>query len=71
MSLHTCEDCCGRFGCVDFDGKTITEIEAMTDGEQSTPPFHFNCRCTMAPMLDNMPELEQSNEEEFQAWLNS
>ena len=68
---HTCDSCCGEFGCVDFDGKTTKEVEAMTNGEQSVPPFHFNCRCTMAPMLDNMPDLEQSNEEEFNQWLNS
>lgn len=68
---HTCEDCCGDFGCVDFDGKTTAEVESMTGGEQSAPPFHFNCRCTMAPMLDNMPDMEQSNEEDFKAWLNS
>ena len=67
----TCEDCCGNFGCVDFDGKTVTEVEQMTEGNQSTPPFHFNCRCTMAPMLDNMPEMEQSNEEEFNTWLTT
>ena len=48
---HTCDECCGDFGCVDFDGKTTKEVEDMTNGEQSAPPFHFNCRCTMAPML--------------------
>lgn len=71
IDQKTCEDCCGKYGCVDFDGKTTAEVEEMTDGEQSAPPFHFNCRCTMAPMLDNMPELEQSNEEEFQQWLKT
>lgn len=71
IDSHTCDDCCDGVGCVDFDGKTTAEIEQMTDGAQSAPPFHFNCRCTMAPMLDNMPELEQSNEEDFRSWLNS
>lgn len=68
---HTCDSCCGDFGCVDFDGKTTAQVEKMTGGEQSAPPFHFNCRCSMAPMLDKMPDLEQSNEEEFYQWLNS
>jgi len=68
---HTCDECCGDYGCIDFDGKTTKEVEEMTEGEQSAPPFHFNCRCSMAPMLDNMPDLEQSNEEEFNQWLNS
>lgn len=71
IDKDTCEECCGDYGCVDFDGLTTTEVEKLTNGEQSAPPFHFNCRCTMAPMLDNMPELEQSNEEEFNQWLNS
>ena len=67
----TCDDCCGEFGCVDFDGLSTTEITKMTKGEQDAPPFHFNCRCQMAPMLDNMPDLPQSNQEEFDQWLNS
>jgi hypothetical protein len=68
---RTCEECCGNFGCVDFDGLTTAEVEKITEGENDVPPFHFNCRCTMAPMLDNMPDLPQSNEEEFDQWLNS
>ena len=68
---HTCDGCCGDFGCIDFDGHTMTEISEMTKGEVDSCPAHFNCRCTMAPMLDNMPDLPQSNQEEFDQWLSS
>ena len=67
----TCEDCCGGQGCVDFDGKLTSEVEAMTGGEVVVPPAHFNCRCTIAPVLDTMPEAPASNAQEFDEWLNS
>lgn len=46
---RTCEHCCGDVGCVDFDGLTTAEVEKLTKGEQSAPPYHFNCRCSLAP----------------------
>lgn len=68
---RTCDSCCGDYGCADFDGKTTKEVEKMTKGAQVTPPFHFNCRCTLAPYTDDLPELEPSNEGDFDEWLNS
>jgi hypothetical protein len=68
---RTCEDCCDDYGCVDFDGKSTREIEELTGGEVSVPPAHINCRCTIAPLLDTMPEAPASNAEEFDEWLNS
>lgn len=65
----TCEHCCGDYGCIDFDGKTTSEIEKMTKGAQVTPPFHFNCRCSLAPFDKDLPELETSNQEDFDQWL--
>lgn len=68
---NTCEECCGDYGCVDFDGMLTSEIVVMTDGDNDVPPFHFNCRCTIAPVLENMPEDVESNKSEFDQWLNS
>ena len=68
---HTCDECCGDYGCADFDGKSTREIEKMTKGEYSVPPAHYNCRCTIAPLLEGMPELPESNAKEFEEWLNS
>lgn len=67
---RTCENCCGKYGCIDFDGKTTAQVQKMTGGAQVSPPFHFNCRCTLAPYTDDMPELETSNEGDFESWLN-
>lgn len=69
---RTCESCCGDFGCADFDGKLTSEIEKMTKGYAVVPPAHFNCRCQIAPAnKDDMPTVPESNEKEFDAWLNS
>ena len=68
---HTCEECCGEYGCGDFDTLSTREIEKMTRGEVVAPPAHYNCRCTIAPMLEYVPELPQSNAKEFDEWLNS
>jgi hypothetical protein len=64
--------------CVWRDGLTSTEIEAKLKTEHkddecevSVPPAHFNCRCTMAPMLKDMPDEEPTNAQEFEDWLNS
>jgi hypothetical protein len=66
----TCEDCCGNYGCVDFDGLLTSEVEKLTKGETVVPPAHFNCRCAIAPVTDDMPTVD-SNETEFDEWLNS
>jgi hypothetical protein len=64
--------------CTWRDGLTSKEIEAKLRGEHKddecrvmVPPAHFNCRCTMAPMLKDMPEMEPSNAQDFEDWLNS
>lgn len=67
----TCESCCGDFGCVDFDGMLVSEIEDKTDGDYASPPYHFNCRCTLAPATDNIPEQPDDGAKEFDEWLKS
>lgn len=64
--------------CLWRDGLTTAEIEAKLqtdhaddDCDVSVPPAHFNCRCTIAPMLDDMPDKPESNEQDFDQWLNS
>lgn len=64
--------------CTWRDGLTTAEIEQKLKSERSddecqalVPPAHFNCRCVLAPMVDEMPERPESNEKEFDAWLNS
>ena len=67
----TCDKCCGAYGCVDFDGHTVKEIEEMTKGEQSAPPYHGNCRCALAPATDILPPMVDDGSKEFDEWLNS
>jgi len=62
--------------CAWRDGLTTKEIEAELKGKHADdecdaliPPAHFNCRCTAAPMLDDMPEKPESNQGEFETWL--
>jgi DNA-binding protein Fis len=64
--------------CTWRDGLTSEEIKAKLKGEHKNdecevivPPAHFNCRCTMAPMLKDMPDSEPSNAQDFEDWLNS
>ena len=68
---RTCDDCCGAYGCGDFDGKSTSQVEKMTGGATVVPPAHYNCRCTIAPLLDTMPDEPESNAKEFDEWLNS
>lgn len=61
--------------CLWRAGKTVTEIEAEMDQHDdecgvSVPPAHFNCRCRLAPVGDVPDEIE-SNQEDFDQWLNS
>ena len=67
----TCDDCCWNFGCSDFDGLSLTEIEKLTKGEVTSCPAHFNCRCDLAPMTDDMPEAPPPPIGDFDEWLNS
>lgn len=68
---RTCESCCGEFGCADFNGKLVSEVEKMTDGEFGAPSYHFNCRCTVAPASKELQTDEAESEKEFEEWLNS
>lgn len=67
----TCEDCCGDYGCVDFDGQLVSEVDEMTGGDQTVPPYHFRCRCTLAPATDNIPEKPDDGAKDFADWLNT
>lgn len=66
--------------CRKRDGLTTAEIEANLRGKWSdddewskvsAPPIHPNCFCRLAPATDNLPEIPDSNEAEFNEWLNS
>lgn len=67
----TCEHCCDEFGCVDFAGKLVSEVDKMTRGEQAAPPYHFQCRCAVAPASKGLQTDEAESEKEFEEWLNS
>lgn len=67
----TCQNCCGDYGCEDFDGKLVSEVSAMTKGAQKSPPYHFNCRCSSEPAGDDMPDQPLSNAGSFQDWLTA
>lgn len=67
----TCDDCCGDYGCRDFDGLLISEIEKMTGGGTTAAPAHFNCRCTLAPATENIPDKPDDGSAEFEQWLES
>jgi len=63
--------------CAWRDGLTSAQIEAKLpqhkddDCDAIVPPAHFNCRCTVAPMLDTMTDEPTVNVTEFEEWLNS
>ena len=70
--------------CLWRDGLLVSEIEAQLpdhqdeddqcdvgDGEGLTPPIHFNCRCTLAPATDNIPDKPDDGAQEFEDWLNN
>lgn len=45
--------------------------ECDTEGDGLTPPLHFNCRCTLAPALDNIPDQPDDGSKEFADWLET
>lgn len=72
LDSHTDECCEKRFGL------TTSEIKDKLSGEWSgdecraiVPPAHFNCRCSLAPATDDLPDVPESNESDFEEWLNS
>lgn len=64
--------------CLWRDGMTSSEIELALEKKSGNdecdgaivPPGHFNCRCTLAPVTDNIPEQPELNIGDFTAWLN-
>jgi hypothetical protein len=65
----TCDDCCDGHGCVDLDGMLTSEIEKEY-GDASCPA-HFNCRCTLAPATDDLPDKPDDGAKDFEDWLNT
>lgn len=64
--------------CVWRNGLTTSEISLALQSEHAddecdsdTPPAHFNCRCSIAPMTEDMPETPPSNIGDFEDWLNT
>lgn len=62
--------------CVWRDGLTSSEIEAELkkshkddECDAIVPPAHFNCRCTLAPAVEGLPDQPPSNIGEFNEWL--
>lgn len=65
--------------CLWRDGLLLSEIEKQAPrhkdddekcGDGIVPPIHFNCRCTLAPAVDDIPEIPDNNLAEFEDWLN-
>ncbi len=71
LDSHTDECCKVR------DGLSSSEIEkkiadGTIDGEECdaiVAPAHFNCRCDVAPMTNDLPETEASGLPDFNEWL--
>lgn len=69
--------------CAWRDGLLISEIEDQLEDHQDedhacdiegdglNPPLHFNCRCTLAPATDNVPDKPDDGTKDFDDWLNS
>jgi len=64
--------------CLWRDQLTTSEIEAQLKSKRKedecqvvTPPAHPNCRCTLAPSGDELPDIPVSNRTEFEAWLET
>jgi len=67
----TCENCCGDYGCVDFDGLLISEVRVLMKDDSFSCPAHFNCRCSLAPATDSIPEKPDVDYESFDKWLET
>lgn len=66
--------------CLWRDGLLTSEIEDKASAHEdddadcdddTTPPIHFNCRCTVAPATDDMPEKPDDGGLQFDNWLLS
>lgn len=66
------DECCEK-----RDGLLTSEIKLKLEGpwadddcQAVVPPAHFNCRCTLAPAMDNIPDRPEIPFDDFEAWLN-
>lgn len=63
--------------CIWRDGLTTKEIEDKLDqmddecDDSSVPPIHFNCRCRLAPMTEDMPEESPPDFGSFDQWMEN
>ncbi len=68
--------------CLWRDGLLVSEIEEQLGDHEDedsacdvedglTPPIHFNCRCTLAPATDNIPDKPETMASEFSEWLET
>jgi len=64
--------------CLWRDGLTTKEIELELqtkrrddECESSVPPAHFDCRCTLAPALEGIPDKPETDIGSFEEWLSS
>lgn len=69
--------------CLWRDGLLVSEIQDQlgdhqdedescdVGGEGLTPPLHFNCRCTLAPATENVPDKPDDGSKDFETWLNT
>ena len=62
--------------CIWRDGLTTSEIEKQLKGPRSgdkckvvNPPAHFNCRCLLAPLTDDLPSKPPKPLGDFESWL--
>jgi hypothetical protein len=77
--LDSVTDSCCRWR----DGLLISEIESQLSQHEDeddecrlendglVPPIHFNCRCTIAPVTENIPDKPDDSSKDFESWLNS
>ena len=69
--------------CLWRDGLLISEIEQQLDDHQDeddecdmdgdglTPPIHCNCRCSIAPATDDIPDKPDDGAKDFEDWLDT
>ena len=69
--------------CLWRDGLLVSEIEkqlkahvhedenCVLGSNGLVPPLHFNCRCSLAPATDEIPEKPDVDYKSFEDWLNT
>lgn len=77
--IDSATDACCRWR----DGLLVSEIEKELGGHKDedaecaledeglVPPIHFNCRCTLAPATDNIPDKPDIDSPSFEQWLET